>query len=439
MTIFTSLITYRTTLVYFACVISFVNQTRMATAFPQATQHGDDNFVLALNLEKDKVRTTFIELREVLTETEKKLMKALNDILSSYNSYRSEVKKMDERKREIENIRNMNLTFVPTLSDLKASHDMYLQDLNEQLNELQTPVRPKLVRFVCEKNELVGEVNELCKLVERASEIDYKNKTQSIISVCDRSAGNEQLNGRCGVTVDHNTGNIYVADYWNHCIKVFDNTAKYLLKFGDGKGEEKMSHPIGLLIHGNKVFVSHSHCILVYQLDGKFASRIGSRGSGELQFKFPWGLSTDEYNNDIYVCNNGNNLIQIISENLRYKSQFGKDTLDYPRDIKLYKDNIFILDTSNPCLHRYTRDLVLQQSVVTRGGGQQVSDPWFFFIDKFGNILISDRDSGSILVLNSEFEFIHKISVHHPMGIIMDREDRIIVVCSSPKNCLQIF
>ena len=342
----------------------------MATAFPQATQHGDDNFVLALNLEKDKVRTTFIELREVLTETEKKLMKTMNDILSSYNSYRSEVKKMNERKQEIENIRNAHLTVVPTLSDLKDSHDKYLQDLNEQLNELQTPVRPKLVRFVCEKYKLVCEVNELCKLVERVSEIDYKSKTQSIISVCDKGTGDEQLNIPFGVTVDHNTGNIYVADCSNHCLKVFDNTAKYLLKFGDGKGEGKMSYPRGLLIRGKKVFVSHSDCILVYQLDGKFVSRIGSRGSGKLQFNCPWGLSTDEYNNDIYICDDGNNRIQIISENLQFKSQFGKDTLHRPRDIKLYKDDIFILDTSNPCLHKYNRDLVLQQSVVTRGGGQ---------------------------------------------------------------------
>ena len=271
----------------------------MATAFPQATQHGDDNFVLALNLEKDKVRTTFIELREVLSETEKKLMKALNDILSSYNSYRSEVKKMNERKREIENIRNFHLTFIPTLSDLKAIHDKYLKDLNEQLNELQTPVRPKLVRFVCEKNKLVGEVNELCKLVERVSEIDYKNKTQSIIRVSDRGTGNEQLFLPYGVTVDPITGNIYVADYGNNCVKVFDNTAEYLLEFGDGKGEGKMSRPIGLLIRGNKVFVSHSDCTLVYQLDGKLVSRISSGGSGELQFNFPCGLSTDEYNNDI--------------------------------------------------------------------------------------------------------------------------------------------
>ena len=411
----------------------------MATAFPQATQHGDDNFVLALNLEKDKVRTTFIELREVLTETEKKLMKALNDILSSYNSYKSEMKKMNERKREIENIRNVQLTVVPTLSDLKAFHEKILQDLNEQLNELQTPVRPKLVRFVCEKNKLVGEVNELCKLVERVSEIDYKSKTQSVISVCDGGTGNEQLFNPLGVTVDHNTGNIYVANCWNNCVKVFDNTAKYLLKFGDGNGEEKMSRPRRLLIRGNKVFVSQSDCILVYQLDGKLVSRIGSGGSGELQFNFPCGLSTDEYNNDIYICDNGNNRIQIISENLQYKSQFGKDTLDSPRDIKLYKDSIFILDTSSPCLHRYIRDLVLQQSVVTRGGGQQIRDPWFFFIDKFGNILISDNGSNSILILNSVFEFIHKISVPYPRGITMDREDRVIVVCSSSKNCLQIF
>ena len=410
----------------------------MATAFPQPTEHGDDNFMLELNREKDKVRTTFIELREILTETETKLMKALNDIISSYNSYTSEVKKMNEQKRDIENIRNAQMTVVPASTALKTFHEKILQDLNEQLNQLQTPVRPKLVRFACDEKKLLSEVNELCKLVERVSEIDYKSKTQSIISVCDRGTGNEQLNYPRGVTVDHNTGNIYVADYGNHYVKVFDNTAKYLFKFGDGKGEGKMSCPRGLLIRGNKVFVSHSHCILVYQLDGKFVSRIGSRGSGELQFYCPWGLSTDEFNNDIYICDYNNHRIQIISENLEYKSQFGQGTLHYPRDIKFYKDNIFILDQSNPYLHRYNRDLVLQKSVVTEGVGQQVSNPHFFFVDKFGNILISDYGSSSILILNSEFELIHKISVTDPLGITMDREDRIIVVCYNA-NCLQIF
>ena len=51
---------------------------------------------------------------------------------------------------------------------------------------------------------------------------DYKSKTQSIISVCNRGSGDEQL-------------------------KVFDNTAKYLYKFVDSRREGEMGRTIGLL------------------------------------------------------------------------------------------------------------------------------------------------------------------------------------------------
>ena len=202
------------------CYTSFVNLSRMATACPQATEHGNDNFVLELNREKDKVRTRFIELREILTETEKKLMKALNDILSSYNSYQTEVKRMNEQKLENENIRNAQMTFVPTLPIVRTLHEKILEDLDEQLKQLRTPVKPKLVSFVCDKEKLLTEVNKLCKLVERMSEIDYQSETQSIISVCDKGTGNKQLNNSRGVTVNHNTGNIYVADCFNKCVKI---------------------------------------------------------------------------------------------------------------------------------------------------------------------------------------------------------------------------
>ena len=37
--------------------------------------------------------------------------------------------------------------------------------------------------------------------------------------------------------------------------------------------------------------------------------------------------------------------------------------------------------------------------------------------NKFGNVLISDYNS---ILLNPEFEFIHKISVSSPFGITMD-------------------
>ena len=409
----------------------------MATATPPDKENREDNFQLELSRVRKEIESVFAELIDCLESRKKHMCDELNDILIRYQSYKRETDELSKRKIELERLSHQNQGQYST--SVRSLQNTFLKQIDEELKMIVMPARPKLVRFVCDKNKLVCEVNELCKLVERVSEIDYKNKTQSVISVCDRGTGNEQLNYPRGVTVDHNTGNIYVANSLNHCVKVFDNTAKYLLKFGDGKGEGKMSFPRGLLIRGNKVFVSHDHCILVYQLDGKFVSSIGSKGSGELQFNWPWRLSTDEYNNDIYICDRNNHRIQIISENLQFKSQFGKDTLHFPHDIKHFKDNIFILDESNPCLHIYNRDLVLQQSVVTRGVGQQVCSPWFFFIDNFGNILITDHVSNSILILNSEFEFIHEISVSSPTGITMDRDDRIIVTSYASHNCLQLF
>ena len=411
----------------------------MATANPPISI-SEDNFVLELNRVKKSIVTKFRELSEYLDQKKSEFLRQIDTILVSYQTYKQEFQTTNEKKKALETSKAFHQNQLAN-SPVKSVHDDCIDLINTQLKSIVTPKQPKLVGFVCDEKKLLSEVNELCKLVERVSKIDYKSKTQSIISVCDGGTGNEQLNCPRGVTVDHNTGNIYVADCLNNCVKIFDNTAKYLFKFGNGKGEGKISNPISLVICGNRVFVTqYNDCIQVYELDGKFVSRFGGGGNRKLQFSLPYGLSTDDYNGDIYICDCVNNRIQIISENFEYKSEFGRDIIYYPRDVKLYKDNIFTLDQSDPCLHIFNKDLVLQKSVVTRGEGQQVVNPWFFCIDKFGSILISDQSSSSVLILNSEFEFIHKISVcSYPMGITMDKEDRVIVVCVADNNCLQIF
>ena len=411
----------------------------MATATSPGKENREDNFELELSRVRKRLESVFEELIGCLESQKNDLFDQLNKILIRYHSYKRESDELTKRKVELERLSLQNQGQFS--SSVKHLQDNFLKQIDTELKTIVMPVKPKLVTFVCDKNALLVEVSKLCKLVETVSEMDYKSKTQSIISVCDGGTGNEQLNWPYGVTVDHNTGHIYVPDQCNNCVKVFDNTAKYLFKFGDIEGEGKIYRPTGLVICCNKVLISQSSDrILVYQLDGKFVFRIGNSGSGELQFKYPFGLATDESNNDIYICDCSNHRIQIISQNFQYKSQFGKDILRSPRDIKLYKDNIFIIDRSNPCLHIFNRDLVLQKSVISRGEGQQVIYPYFFFIDKFCNILISDRDSNSILIFNSEFEIIHKISTsNQPMGITMDKEDRVIVVCCSANNCLQIY
>ena len=74
------------------------------------------------------------------------------------------------------------------------------------------------------------------------------------------------------------TGNIYIADWYNNCVKVFDSAGKYLFKVGDNEGEGKIYHPRGVAICEDRILITqHSNCILNYQLNGKFICRIGRR------------------------------------------------------------------------------------------------------------------------------------------------------------------
>ena len=85
------------------------------------------------------------------------------------------------------------------------------------------------------------------------------------MSVCKKGKGMEQLDRSLGVTVDRKTGNIYIADTFNHCLKVFDCTGKYLFKFGEIEGDGEMTYPRGVAISGDRVIVSHGN--LMYRDD----------------------------------------------------------------------------------------------------------------------------------------------------------------------------
>ena len=368
-------------------------------------------------------------------------MRELDNILASYLSYRSELEKVNEKKLAFERTKSLLQNELQN-SPIKSFHENFISQVNTELKSIETPIEPKMVSFECDSNKVLAELNSLGKLVEKVrSGFDYKSKKQPLVSVCEKGKGMGQLYYPRGVTVDNKTGNICIADTLNNCMKVFDSTGKYLFKFGDNKGKEEMDRPLSVAICGDRILISQvNHCILNYQLRGKFISKIGKFGNGELEFTWPYGLTIDESNGNIYVSDYRNNRIQILSQDFRFISQFGKDILKFPLDVKLSKEYIFVLDESNPCLHLFNYNHILQKSVISRGKAMQVICPFYFFIDQTDNILISDYGSNSIRIFNKEFQMIHEISVSpYPMGITVDKRGRVIVVCCAENNCLQIF
>ena len=413
----------------------------MATDIPLVSGEREDNYELELSRVREKIKSNFVEFIDCLKARESELLRELDNILASYLSYRSELERVSEKRIALEATKDFLQNQIST-SPIKSFHENVIAQVDTELKSIETPTEPKMVTFECDSNKMLAELNKLGKLVEKVrSGIDYKSKKQPLVSVCEKGKGMEQLNNPYGVTVDNKTGNIYIADCHNNCVKVFDSTGKYLFRFGDSKGEGKMYYPRGVAICGDRILIiQDSHCILNYQLNGKFISRIGREGRRELEFNGPLGLTIDESNGDIYICGYYNNRVQILSKEFSFKSQFGEDTLKHPLDVKLSKDYIYVLAASNPCLHLFSYNHILQKSVISRGTGWQSLDSCYFFIDHSDNILISDGASNSILIYSPQFQFVHKISVsNYPMGVTVDTQGRLIVVSQSDTNCLQIY
>ena len=189
------------------------------------------------------------------------------------------------------------------------------------------------------------------------------------------------------------------------------------------------------------------NCINMYELEGKLIKSVGSEGNGRTQFYHPNGLDVSDRNNSIYVCDCWNHRIQILTAKLKYHFMLGKDLLKHPRDVKVTRDRVLVLDGSDPCMSVFNSDHVLTNRLITRGVGKQTNNPCRFDIDRESNIIMSDYTNHCVFVFNQEGEQIHKFGkegqgigkFHYPYGIALDNTGRIIVVCEKNTNCLQFF
>ena len=415
----------------------------MATAKATPIEEGDneDNYVIELNRVREKIKTKFVELAECLKARETQLLIDLDNILASYLSFRTDLEKINEKKRDLETTKALLQKQLLTSLN-KSFHENFLSQLNTEIKSIKTPLKPKMITFECDSNKMLAELNTLGKLLGKVrSGIDYTNKKLPLVRVCETGNGIKQLNNPFGITVDKKTGNIYIADQYNNCVKVFNSTGSYLFKFSETRLDGNLSYPRDVAIYGDRILITEScNCILNYQLNGMFISRIGREGRGELEFDYPRGLTISEWNGDIYICDNNNNRVQILKEDFSFKAQFGKCQLIHPRDVELSKEYIYVLDAADPCLHLFNYSYILQKSVITQGDGMDVVNPCYFFIDRTDNVLITDRECNSVLIFNSEFLLSHKIPVSNcPAGVAVDNQGRVIVVCQADKDCLQIF
>lgn len=113
----------------------------------------------------------------------------------------------------------------------------------------------------------------------------------------------------------NNEGEVYITDCNNHRVQVVDKDGSFLRSFGS-KGIEKgkLKRPVGVRFSkdGHHVYISEydNHRISVFKRDGTYVMSFGHYGTKEGEFCYPVGLTFDS-NGFLYVCDQGNNRIQV--------------------------------------------------------------------------------------------------------------------------------
>ena len=339
-------------------------------------------------------------------------------------------------------------------NELREFQERILAGLDEKLAEVRTLLPETRVIFRGRSQELeqlirgVGEVVEEVAAVEPLNVPKYQD-IGPIVAVAKRGQTCGHLWSPRGVAIEPNTNQIYIAEGMVDAsrVSVFSATGEFLGTFT----HQQMRNPWGIAVHGDSVYVTDivEHSVFHFKVgaDIHFRKKIGSRGSGDLQFNDPRQL-TVSVDGEVFVADRCNSRIQVLDRDLQFQRCLSHDSLRYPCDVKLTPDEIYVLtDWDSPCVYVLSYAGEKIRSLVTRGAGMLVIEPAFFCLDENGNMVISDRGASQVKIVSGEGALLHTIGtpghevggLTKPFGIALTSELKLVVASLNDNYRLQIF
>ena len=263
-----------------------------------------------------------------------------------------------------------------------------------------------------------------------------------------------QFNFPTGITLS-NTQLLYVADYGNNRIQVFDTNGNFVNQWGSSgseNGEFDCPNDVAIDSEGN-VYITDSgnNRIQKFTSGGDFILQWGANGNGDGEFIYPMGIEVDD-NDSIYVTDFGNARVQKFDKNGNYISQFGSEgsqqgQLMAPYGIAITNDGNLIVTDQN---HRIQEFTPLGESVYIWGvppsEAGQFNLPFDVVVNSNNEVIVADTQNFRIQMFNSDGTFIRQWGswgdepgdFKWPISLALDLNDNIYVLDNS-SNRVQMF
>ncbi|KAL5496820.1 hypothetical protein EMCRGX_G013182 [Ephydatia muelleri] len=205
-------------------------------------------------------------------------------------------------------------------------------------------------------------------------------------------SGDGQFSHPWGISIKGDV--LYVADSGNHRVQKLTSSGKFLHKFGqEGSGQGQLSWPVAVIIDpNNKLIVSdyNNHRIHIFNENGGWLLTIDGKGSGNHSFQFPWGLALDPQGN-IHVAAEGSNTIKVFSKEGVYVRMYGDRNC--PIGIAIDGEGFSLVsEISGYCLSIYDPE---GNKIHTVGN---LNNPWGTALDpRDGSVFIADYGANTVL------------------------------------------
>ena len=246
-----------------------------------------------------------------------------------------------------------------------------------------------------------------------------------------------------GLTIDPDTSDIYISDWKENIIQVYDGN--FTCK-GSFKINEKVHHPRGLRFRHGMLYVAETsgnknyYKVKVFSRKGVLMQEIWD--SHKLQFNHCLALDVDHKEN-IYVCDANNRVIKVTSADGNFISGFGRGKLTWPIDIRIFKTLIYVLDSRTTSMFIFD----LEHNFVTSFSLPSNCHASYFAINSNGDLIFSDKHQNRLVKINGDHVLIIPLEgldckykgKSVCKGIEVDKEGRIISVCQANKGILRMI
>ena len=332
---------------------------------------------------------------------------------------------------------------------LRETQSKILAELEQKLEEVRAPLPDTLVKFLSDTARLEREIAGVGEIIEEEVPVVPRYDQMScVVAVGKQGNAPGELSSPEGVAVDGNTGSIYVVEsvFGFNRVSVFSETGDFLSSFP----HQYVTSLHSIALHRDSIYVTDwYHSVFQFKMEQQIrhvATFGGVEGSSDEQLNYPSGLtvSTD---GDVFVADRNNNRIKILDESLRFKRHVTHQSMKEPRDVKLSRDEMFVLCQSSPCILVFSHAGEMTSSLVTRGDGMQVAGVRFFCLDAEQNLLISDYEAGNVKIFSKDGILLHTVGqaghgrgmFYQPKGIALTKSLHLVIVSYNMKFGLQMF